>query len=142
MLKQLFLTALVVAAVSTACTNNNVFDLEVGQCFDDPDAFDEVSSVEIVDCADPHDNEVYHVFDVIGYDEWPGEETISVIAEESCVEAFAGYVGRDFASSSLAATSLSPSEESWDEADDREIVCFLFDLTLGPLEGSVRNSGL
>ena len=53
----------VVLAVAMACTGN-VFSLEVGDCFNDPDSgFEEVTDVEIVECSENHDNEVYALSD-------------------------------------------------------------------------------
>lgn len=49
-------SALLVVALTAAACSNNVFDLAVARCFDDPDSFDEVANVENVDCAEPHDN--------------------------------------------------------------------------------------
>ena len=46
--------------------NVDAFQMRVGDCFNDGSTFgdDSVDSVPGVPCADPHDNEVYAVFDV------------------------------------------------------------------------------
>ena len=138
-MKRLALLLISLALTATACSSN-VFALEVGNCFDDPDAFDQVSNVELVGCTEAHDNEVYHVFDMTDAD-FPGVEAANTAAEVGCLGAFEPYVGRDFDSSSLGLGYLTPSEESW-EQDDREIVCFAYDFNNAKLNASVKSSGL
>ena len=117
----------------------NVFELAVGDCFDDT-AGDEISDVPVVDCAEPHDNEVFHVFDVPDGD-FPGEATLLQAAEVTCLPAFEDYVGTTVASSRLEVFPITPTEASW-AGGDREIVCALYDGDLAELEGSMRDSGV
>ncbi len=131
---------LVVALVASACSGN-VFDLEVGQCFDDPDDFSEVSDVDIVDCAEPHDNEVYHLFDVADADDYPGLTVIETAATDGCLAAFDGYVGTPYADSVLDIRYLYPSEDTWGEGD-REVICSLYNLNDEQMTGSMRNAGI
>jgi hypothetical protein len=130
---------LVVALIASACSGN-VFDLEVGQCFDDPDDFSEVSDVAIVDCAEPHDNEVYHLFDVPDGD-YPGLTVIETAATDGCLGAFDAYVGKAYIDSDLDIRYLYPSEDTWGEGD-REVVCSLYNLFDEQMTGSMRNSGI
>ncbi len=130
---------LALALVAAACSGN-VFDLEVGDCFDDPDSFDEVANVDLVDCADPHDNEVYHLFDLAD-GAFPGLSTVETNAAEGCLEAFEPFVGRDYATSQLDIRYLYPTSETWDNGD-REVVCAVFDLTGAQMTGSQRGSGI
>ena len=51
----------------------DAFSMRVGDCFNDIDSFDEVSSVPGVPCSEPHDNETYAVFDV-SIEEYPGDD--------------------------------------------------------------------
>ncbi len=121
-------TTLVVAvAMSAACgaSTTEVFSLEVGDCFEDPPSTQaQVAEVTIVDCDDPHDQQVYSVFEI---DEagFPGQEQIDQRARQGCVDRFEDYVGVSYADSELFATWLYPTEVSWD-AGDREVVCVLF----------------
>ena len=135
-MKRLAIMLLALAGFATAC-QGNVFSLEVGQCFDDPDSFGEISDVEIVDCSAAHDNEVFHLFDIPG-DDFPGSDTVSNLAGEGCSNAFAGYVGTAYQDSDLFLQFLVPSEGSWDQ-DDREVVCYLYEPGVR-LTGSARNS--
>jgi len=118
------------------------FEVRVGDCFDDGSSFegDEVSSVAGVPCSQPHDNEVYAVFDVAD-ERFPGE-ALGGIAHEGCLERFEGFVGNDYESSSLDIATLYPSSESWSEQHDREVVCAVYDVDAKKLTGTVRNTRL
>ncbi len=127
------------AACSDDSGGRSVFDLEVGDCFDDPTSTGTVQDVPIVDCAEPHDNEVTHLFDVEG-DEFPGEDTIRTEAEATCEEEFANYVGVPFSESELTGGALLvPTEQSW-ENGDREVVCAVWNPDFSKLEGSVEGT--
>lgn len=131
----------VLSFVAAACGGGNVFDLSVGTCFNDEDLQEtEVSEVPVVECAEPHDNEVYYLFDMAD-GVFPGLDQVSDTALNGCVAAFEGYVGRDYQSSELVATFLAPSSGSW-EQQDREVVCFLYQIDLDKLTGSMRDSGV
>ncbi|HDH03663.1 MAG TPA: hypothetical protein ENH15_05405 [Actinobacteria bacterium] len=131
----------VLSFVAAACGGGNVFDLAVGTCFNDGDLSEvEITDVPVVDCAEPHDNEVYYLFDMAD-GLFPGVDQVSATAFEGCVAAFDSYVGLDYASSELVATFLAPSSGSWEE-DDREVVCFLYQIDLDKLTGTMRDSGI
>jgi hypothetical protein len=127
-----------VGLVVSACGTASVFELEVGDCFDDPPS-GEVSSVSAVDCAQPHDNEVYALYDYDG-DSYPGEEAMSSAADEGCESRFEDFVGIAYLQSDLFYTHLTPTQESWDDGD-REVVCVIYEpgekLT-GSMEGAAR----
>src|SRR5688572_4459221 len=99
----------------------DAFQMRVGDCFDDGSTFDddEVNTVPGVPCSQPHDNEVYALFDV-NHATFPGEE-MAEIAHEGCLSRFEGFVGKDYDSSSLDIATLYPSRESWQQQDDREV---------------------
>ncbi len=115
----------------------SVFDLRVGDCFDEP-AGSQVSHLVAVPCAEPHDNEAFAIFDLDDGD-YPGEEAVDGIAEEGCLAAFADYVGIDYAESVLAASTFTPTAASWKDGD-REVVCFLQDLEGSKLSGSMAGA--
>lgn len=133
------LAVLALALVASAC-GGNVFDLEVGQCFQNPDDFAEVSNVNTVDCDEPHHNEVYHLFDLVDGD-YPGAAEAESAAIDGCIAAFDSYVGAALADSQLDVRYLYPSEETWGDGD-REVVCSLYDLQGDQLTGSMRGSGI
>ena len=137
----LFAIVLVSLVAGAACaTQGNVFSLDVGQCFNDDSAARDVavSEVALVDCAEPHDSEVYGSFDLAD-GEYPGLSAVSSVAEEGCRGIFADYVGVPYDQSVLLATNFVPSKSSWDDLDDREVICLLLPAD-GDLVGTMRNS--
>ena len=119
----------------------DAFHVRLGDCFDDPNSFDdEFSSLDGVPCSAPHDNETFAVFDV-SYASYPEGDRMGELAQTSCIERFAGYVGRDYDSSSLDVITMYPSRESWQQSD-REVMCALYDMEANKLTGSVKGSGL
>jgi hypothetical protein len=111
--------------------------VRVGDCFDDQDD-ESVETLPVVPCAEAHDNEIYEVFDLTG-ESWPGLEEVQQRAAEGCLGPFADYVGVSLAESSLDAFPITPSEASWTDHDDRQVLCVITD-PAGPSEGSVAGS--
>jgi len=124
-----------------------VFDFKVGDCFQDPEVQSTggvagIADVEAVPCDTPHDNEVYYLHDLSGqFSEFPGQAQIDDASSAACKAQFQAYVGQAHESSRLNYTWLSPTQETWDENDDREVVCALFDNDQLKLTASMRNSG-
>lgn len=116
----------------------DAFQMHVGDCFDDGSTFtdEEVSSVDGVPCAQPHDNEVYAVFDVRTAT-FPGDR-MAELAHEGCLERFEPFVGKDYESSSLDIATLYPTSESWSKQNDREVICVVYDVDTKKLTGSVK----
>ncbi len=131
-------------ALALAACSPTVLSLDVGTCFDDWDDIttqQEVTELPTVDCAEPHDNEVYSKFQM-NDGSFPGTDRATDIAIEECEASFEPYVGTPYLDSSLDFGWLIPTQESWDEANDREIICFLYDLQLNELTGSMKGSGI
>ena len=103
----------------------SLFELEIGDCFSaDAEASE---TVTVVNCEDAHTYEVFGVFDHEAGDDaaYPGDDAILEYADTRCQPLFEDYVAVDYASSIYWITSVTPSAETWDEGDDREIVCAL-----------------
>ncbi len=129
--------SLVALALVLAACGGNAFELETGQCLNEPDS-EEVIDVEIVDCAEPHDLEVYRTDDLPDQNFDPA--LIDSLSFEICLDAFDGFVGTPYVDSELDIYYLVPSEESWSEGD-REVVCAVYDLSGAQLTGSAENIG-
>ena len=116
----------------------DAFQMRVGDCFDDGSTFDdsEVDSVPGVPCAKPHDNEVYAVYEVATAS-FPGEG-MAEMAHDGCIQRFEEFVGKDYDSSSLDIATLYPSRESWQQQNDREVVCAVYDVDSKKLTGTVK----
>lgn len=119
----------------------DAFAVRVGDCFDD-EAFasTEISEVPGVPCAQAHDNEVYAAFDISG--EWPGDARVEELAYEGCFDRFAGAIGKSYEESVIDYTTIFPSEGSWKQRDDREVLCVAYHMEGEKLTGSVLASGL
>ncbi|GAB2489626.1 septum formation family protein [Nocardiopsis aegyptia] len=123
--------------------DNNVFELNVGDCFIDSEmeavlGGEGVSEVPLVDCAEPHDSEFF-VAEDMPEGEYPGDEAVSAEADELCEgQAFTDFVGVPYEESLLLALPLTPTEQSWDTVDDREIICYVYhpdEMVTGSLAG-------
>jgi Septum formation len=114
------------------------FDLEEGDCWNQPTDSEEVSSATVVGCDTPHDLEVYEVYQVT-FTEFPGEEEIGSSVESDCIARFAAFVGVEYQDSTLNVISLYPTQASWDMGD-REATCSVGD-PAGQTTGSLRGSG-
>jgi hypothetical protein len=124
--------------ITTAGTLD-AFEVSVGDCFND-EAFEntEISELPAVPCSEPHDNEIYALFDITG--EWPGEERVAELADEGCLSRFAGAIGKSYEDSEIALTTMYPTEGSWKQRNDREVVCVAFHMEYEQLTGTVRGS--
>jgi len=115
-----------------------VFQVSVGDCFNDgaDELTEGVSAVAAVPCAEPHDNEIYYLFDIAG-DEFPTD--VDVQADQGCYDQFATFVGHDYETSALDFFPIYPAAETW-ETGDREVICSVFDSvqTTGTLAGAAR----
>jgi len=106
--------AALVVLTAAACMGTSVFELKVGDCIEDPnltEEFTEIGTVQRVDCSEPHYGRVLALFDVEDSEdsEFPGLDEMNSIANERCPPE--------------ASDILVPSERSWNEAGDREIIC-------------------
>jgi hypothetical protein len=118
----------------------DAFNMKVGDCFDDQ-ASEQIFDVPGRPCSEPHDNEVFALFDAV-LDEYPGSEEMTRYGAEKCIARFEAFVGRDYESSALDVFPITPTSQSWDLQNDREVICALFRVDLGKMTGSMRGSGI
>lgn len=115
----------------------DVFTLTIGDCLNDLSAPDEVTSVPIVDCAEPHDTEVFARTDSTS-SEFPGDAALSAELTTFCEgDAFTAFVGIPYADSIYATSGYFPTAGSWGNGD-RELLCTIGDpsgQTTGSLAG-------
>lgn len=141
------LVALLLAAVLAGCGGGSegaevsVFQIRPGDCFDDEAAGGQLSQVDVLPCARPHDNEVFAIVEDPAPPDapFPGSEAVRDAAETRCEEPFAPYVGIAYAQSRYSIFPIVPSQATW-ERGDRQIICALYDHEAGKLTGSVRGS--
>jgi len=102
------------------------FSIEVGDCLNLPSELNAVQSVEGVTCNQAHGAQAYAVFDLTGFgDAFPGSAAFDEQAGAGCLDKFESFVGIPYEQSELYVTTLEPTEETWVQVDDREIVCLL-----------------
>lgn len=119
----------------------NWWDLKVGDClpYDQP-ADDDAGMVAVVSCDQPHSDEVYHEY-TLDDAEYPGDSAVADDADIACAKAFDAFVGIAYDDSELDFYTITPSEYTWTEMDDRVVQCAVFDYegdVTGTLEGAAR----
>ncbi|WP_017570033.1 septum formation family protein [Nocardiopsis halotolerans] len=126
---------------------NNVMQLGVGDCFIEAQMgtsmSEEVSEIPLVDCAQEHDSEIFYSHEMAD-GEYPGDEAVSTEAQEVCRgENFVNFIGVTYAESEIFAYFLTPTQEGWEQMNDREILCYVTtsetgDMVTGTLAGANR----
>ncbi len=117
------------------------FRIRIGDCFVDSieGTFEEVGAVP---CSQLHRSEVYAAFNLPGDEDaaYPGDISLSADAEQGCYDRFTRFVGVAYESSVYGFGTITPSQGSWEELDDREVMCtiFLYDGTMKT--GSAENA--
>nr|MDT0659166.1 septum formation family protein [Micromonospora sp. DSM 115978] len=112
------------------------FDLTAGDCLNDLEESASITSVPAVPCAEPHEAEVFALFEVSG-DAFPGDAEISSQSEEQCTQRLAEYAPAAVEDENLELFFLHPTQESWAQGD-REVVCIANDPS-GQRTGSLRD---
>jgi hypothetical protein len=114
---------------------SDVFTLKIGDCLNDATAGDEVESVPLVDCSEPHDSEVFARTDSTSA-EFPGNTPLSDELIAFCQgEAFTEFVGLAYIDSVYETSGYYPTELSWSNGD-RELLCTIWD-PAGPNTGTL-----
>ena len=137
-------TLVIGIVVLAACEGNvNVFSLKVGDCYNgvvlNVEESIEVTDVELVSCDDPHQNEVYTVFELPD-SSWKGEDYVFEQAEIGCLATFEAFVGIEYELSTLWADIIYPLEEGWKEKDHRKVVCSVTEESAMKVSGSAKSS--
>lgn len=118
----------------------SVFDVQIGDCLMPGDELGtEITDVHAVPCKDPHTHEVFALPEYDEDDVYPGDEKLRNFADAECISGFNSYTGTEYLESDLFFSYLQPSIRSWNEGDDRRIVCVIV-ATGDPVEGSARKA--
>jgi hypothetical protein len=111
---------------------------EIGDCFQEQS--DDRGNTEFRDCSEPHDYEVYSEFELPDTPDgsYPGDDRMSFVADEGCLDAFEDFVGVPWEESYYDYSWVAPDEVTWTEHDDRLVQCLAIDPEgehTGSLEG-------
>ncbi len=138
----------VAGVLAVSCSNDDgddVIDLgadAVGECLN----FEEnpapvVESLPVVPCNEPHTQEIFFLPEVTDQPVYPGLDTLEEIAQVRCLGAFEDYVGTSPFESDLFVSWLVPTLNTWENDNDRQIICVIGEGNDAPLPpGSVRNA--
>jgi len=129
-------------AVTERNDDASVFEIQVGDCYNLPEEdATEVETMAAVPCGDPHEAEAYHEIEIEG-DEFPGAGVVDEQAATECQAEFDTFIGMPYDQSTLDFYYLSPTQDTWEQLDDRLISCLVYDPAnaeiTGSLEGAAR----
>jgi serine/threonine protein kinase len=122
----------VTTAPSTAISAT---ELQVGDCLNDLTNSTDVSSLPSVDCAQPHQGEVFAVFD-LPPGPYPGADGVDDLVSKGCNARLAEYSPGAPSDDAVGLFSVYPLEQNW-ERGDREVVC-IAKATSGTTTGSIK----
>lgn len=130
----------------TEGSNVDVFSLKVGDCMPATDASGEITDVDVVPCSEPHTDEVFYEFELADGD-LPSDDEIQAEVEAECVPAFTEFVGTDYYESTLDFWWMTPTEETWTQANDRLVQCIIYQPDEAgtdsvEIEGSLEGAGV
>ncbi len=129
-----------VGAFSFFDSSTTVDDIAVGDCLDIPEE-DVLSTVDTIDCAEPHDLEVFALVDLSdvsiefsSISSYPGDNAVYEAAFEACWDEFESYVGVPYEDSVIYLDAFTPTLEGWDEQGDRIVNCVLYQVDASATE--------
>lgn len=106
--------------------NIDIFSLAVGDCMPESDTSGEITDADVVPCSEPHTDEVFFEFDLAEGD-LPSDSEIQAEVEAQCIPAFNEFVGIDYYDSALNFWWLTPTEQTWTQANDRLVQCIVYE---------------
>ncbi|MET0144927.1 MAG: septum formation family protein [Ilumatobacteraceae bacterium] len=100
----------------------------------------EVETLPVIACDVPHTHEIYATIDYDAADVFPGVDALGDFAQLTCLEAFEPYVGASVFDSSYSYTWLVPTLGSWNDDDDRAVLCVLLPRDGSEVVGSAKGT--
>lgn len=142
----LLVVAVIVAAIATGANRDSTgtitsggsvsaTDLRVGDCVNDLKDSNNLLSLPAVPCANPHEGEVFAVFD-LPEGPYPGAASVDDQVNVSCSERLPSYSQGAFEDPAIGLFVSYPLEVNW-RLGDREVVCIATSLS-GRTTGSLR----
>lgn len=126
-------TAEVVAALS----------FDVGECFDETQNSFGRDSFQRKPCDSPHESELFVVMSHSAPSSvaHPGDDALFDLAGSECLALFSSYVGRSYQTSIYEISMFVPTEDGWDNRNDRTIQCALNHVDGNMLTAPAAGSG-
>ncbi|MFF8817660.1 septum formation family protein [Leucobacter sp. NPDC015123] len=115
----------------------SVDQIAVGDCMDSTDD-SVVYDVPVVPCAEEHDEEIFGEFELAG-ETFPEAAALEEESNDKCIAMFNEFVGIDYFDSELDFYTLTPTEDGWNEFDDRTVNCVIVD-PAGKITGSLKGA--
>ncbi|MFJ8229420.1 DUF4190 domain-containing protein [Streptomyces sp. NPDC094448] len=111
-------------AADEAASYQTVGDLRKGDCYNLPGGGSsdgtEVSEIQVVDCAKPHEAEITGGFKITGFGKFPGESVLEPIAERRCDDIDTAYAMDAWAIPAvMSGYYYIPTKDSWNNGDRR-----------------------
>jgi hypothetical protein len=110
--------------------------LDAGDCINDLKEAKSILSLPTVPCSEPHDGEVFVVFDLAGSG-FPGDEQVALQAEQGCVDRVETHAPKVADDENLEVFFLHPTRQSW-RLGDHAVTCIAMDST-GKRTGSIQD---
>ena len=115
-------------------------EIDEGACVDLPDSTEQLTGFTEVSCFEAHEAQIAAIFDLPLEGDFPGQDEILLDAQTGCVARFEGFIGLGYDDSIYFLQSFTPTEASWNDLDDRSVVCVILppageDLLVGDLRG-------
>lgn len=120
-------------------TPTNFLDLEIGDCFDIPSNLPEGEALKYSSCDVLHLYETY-AETTMADDTFPGADAVDTAAEDFCGPEFESFVGESWTTSDYDYQYIVPSERTWNELGDRDIMCMATTLSALPWSGSAEGN--
>jgi hypothetical protein len=64
------------------------------------------------------------------------------LSTDACLKRFKGFVGRSYEESALDLFAIYPTQESWSQLNDREVICAIYRVDYKKLTGSTKGSAI
>ena len=135
-------TSMIGIVVLVAC-QGNVFHLKAGDCYNSVpfsgEYITEVGDVELVKCDEPHEREVYAIFDLPD-SSWKGDDYVWEQVYTGCKAGFEEFFGIEPYRVALGIDTIYPLEESWNMGD-RLVICSVYKESYMKVTGSLKGKG-
>ncbi|HML52243.1 MAG TPA: septum formation family protein [Propionicimonas sp.] len=121
----------------TAVATIGAFDVRVGDCTGELPSGG-ISSVTLIPCGQEHYWEAFHSAKLTE-ETYPGQTAINEEGTKLCKAAFTEFVGVAPTKSTLKFTFFYPTQDTWQNTGDREVLCILGS-PKGGLTGSAKDT--